>query len=159
MVLAHHHSATIDICSRYLWRNLLYEDFGKHPPSLCEFSTYLVSVEKADFSSTVHGQVLHFVDPVVLDSFAVGLFELVAPQMVVIDAGLDVGDQQEAGKGKAGDDKPTGGLHRDSNERGAVVADDEVVDLELVKEEPAGLFTSCRRQLMFCLRFFPLPLD
>ena len=60
-------------------------------------------------------QVFDLVDPVGLDSFTVGLFELVAPQMVVIDAGLDVGDQQEAGKGKAGDDKPNNGLHLDKN--------------------------------------------
>ena len=73
---------------------------------------------------------------------------------IVVFIGLDVVDQQKTSEGKAGDDKPTGGLHRDSNERGVFVADDQVGDLELVKEEPARLFTSCCRQLMFCLRFF-----
>ena len=77
--------------------------------------TYLF-IEKGDLAGTVDRQVFDLVDPVGLDSFTVGLFELVAPQMVVIDAGLDVGDQQEAGKGKARDDKPNNGLHLDKNE-------------------------------------------
>ena len=63
-------------------------------------------------------QVLRLVDSVAGYCFAVGLFKLVEPQMLVevsfFIAGLNVGDQQEAGKGNGVDGKPSG-LHHDES--------------------------------------------
>ena len=122
--------------------------------------TYSV-VKESHFSGAVDLQILHFEDPVALDCKAECFFQLVKPQMVigvavvvfvglhvgmvigvavVVFVGLHVGDHQEADKSKAGNDKPSGGLHRDKS--GAVVAQDLVEGFDLVK----GI--SCRKLLL-----------